>query len=68
MVGLLYGLHNGHIPTCIPSVELTPDDGLDVVKAVNAPDSMKGAGLEDQWTLRVPTMLNDPNPEARQGL
>ncbi len=67
-VGLLDGLHKGHVPTCILSIKPTPDDGLGVVKAVNAPDPMKDAGLEYQQTLRVPTMLNDPNLEARQGL
>ncbi len=67
-VGLLEGLHKGHIPTCIPSVKPTPDDGLDVMKAVNAPDSTKDAGLEDQQTLGVSMTLNNPNLEAHQGL
>jgi hypothetical protein len=67
-VGLLNGLHKGQVLTCVPSIEPTPDDGLDIVKAVNTPDPTKGTGLEDQQMLGVPMMLNDPNPEANQGL
>ncbi len=46
-VGLLDGLHKDHIPTCVPSVEPTPDDGLDIVEVVNSPHPTKDDCLKD---------------------
>jgi hypothetical protein len=67
-VCLLNSLHKGHMPTHLPSIMPTPDDGLDIVEAVNYLHLTKDDGLKDQGMLRVPAMLYYPDPEARQGL
>ncbi len=67
-VCLLNGLHKGHMPTRVPSIKPTPDDGLNIVEAVNSPHPTKDDGLKDQGTLRVPATLYYTNLGARQGL
>jgi hypothetical protein len=50
-VCLLNFLYKGHTPCCVPGVQPTPNDQLDIVEPIDSTDAAKDDPLEDQQSL-----------------